>query len=153
MNPTPSQVPFMNNDPEFLNYYPMTIKNWWEIELLENSSTQERFMSGVHVLVTHFFILKSIQHLPNSFRLEHLQWVVPHLWIAWRILEFLKITSPPVLAAPHTIAVADNPDNAMPVGYSIGDCITDWFQITGGTDTFSSSIICGTNSGKHSKLV
>ena len=56
-----------------------------------------------------------------------------------------------MLSGPQTKQVENDPGNAAPTGYTVGDCIHDYFQVTGGSDSKSSPVICGTNTGKHSK--
>ena len=84
------------------------------------------------------------------------------LWVLNKYFSYIQVVCTPaqtahsmnclVMAGPQTIAVADDPGNTAPWGLTVGDCITDHFQISGGSDSFSSPVICGTNTGKHSEF-
>ena len=66
------------------------------------------------------------------------------------------VIAPPVVVADQSgqagnvvVAVPPNPGATIGTGSAVGDCLTDTFVVSG--SGVSSPVICGTNSGQHSK--
>ena len=58
-----------------------------------------------------------------------------------------------MIANPRSIAnprIAGAANQGLGAGASVGDCLTDTFVVSGGGK--SSPVICGTNTGQHSKI-